>query len=268
MPLRRKAVAPQTEYQVISERIERLENQVKSLRQPGPTTIQAGDYLQTGEPVPWETIINHPGDHVDAVPNAPIVYYHPGDTSPTGTVAAGFKMLGGVPGVEWTTTISGTDWGSDFTPLDFGAIVDPSNYDAVLPTFDVNANGNIEIFKSGIYILALGIAPTLQTNEMNKIKLRVDFISGETPEGMHSWTTPWYNDHVQHWGLAGQFNVSGSHWPSYWDLFSYSSNAFGVGTAGPGELEIAVYKEYDLVPIPDTAAVVRLLLVRLGGHWS
>lgn len=97
MALRRKAVAPQNEYAVLSERIERLESQVKALRQPGPSTMQAADTSLYAEPVPWETVINHPGIHTPAAPTDPLVYYHPGDIDIGGTTTPGFKAVGGTP---------------------------------------------------------------------------------------------------------------------------------------------------------------------------
>lgn len=96
MALRRKATAPQTQFDVVNERIERLEKQVKSLRQAGPTTIQAADISVYAEPIPWETVINHPGTHADAAPTDPLVYYHPGTIDqPGGTIQPGFKAVGG-----------------------------------------------------------------------------------------------------------------------------------------------------------------------------
>jgi hypothetical protein len=258
MPRRRQSVAPQSEIQVLRDEIKALSRQVTALKQAGPSTIQTDDWEKALDPVQGELMIHHPGSHVPAEPTDPIVYYHDGE----------MKKIGGAPGVEWTETISGTDWGTDFTILDFGTIVDPDNYDALVPTFDVNANGNIEIFKAGIYILALGVTGTTNVNKMNLIKLRIDFISGETPEGMHTWNTAWYNDTLAHIGSVGLFNETFGTWPDYWDFFSYSSNSFDIGTLGPGEIEIAVYKEEDGVGVADAVAQVRLLLIRLGSHFS
>jgi hypothetical protein len=91
---RRKSIAPQTEIETLNERVERLENQIKSLRQSFTISMQADDYLALADPVPWEVMINHPGDHVDAEPTDAAVYYHPGLEDETGIqVTPGWKTL-------------------------------------------------------------------------------------------------------------------------------------------------------------------------------
>jgi len=95
MALRRKPVAPRTHEAVLGERIEKLEKQIKQLRQAGPTTLQADDMENALNPVPWETIINWPGKHVPASFADPVVYYHPGDLdTETGETEEGWKVIG------------------------------------------------------------------------------------------------------------------------------------------------------------------------------
>lgn len=93
MPLRRKAISPTNEVAVLNERIERLERQLKMVRQAGPSALQADDWEQATDPIPWETIIHYPGSHTPATSSDPIVYYHPGDQDVGGTVPPGFKAL-------------------------------------------------------------------------------------------------------------------------------------------------------------------------------
>lgn len=63
MALRRKAIAPQSAYDVLSERIERLEKQVKSLRQAGASTFQRVDTSKHADPVAGETVVHSKGQY-------------------------------------------------------------------------------------------------------------------------------------------------------------------------------------------------------------
>ena len=60
MALRRKAISPLDPIAVLNDRIERLEKQVKSLRQAGPTTIQRADTADTAEAVQGEIVLHSP----------------------------------------------------------------------------------------------------------------------------------------------------------------------------------------------------------------
>jgi len=78
MPLRRKTVAPQTENAVLAERVSKLEKELRTIRQAGPTTIQTVDTAKYLDPAQGEVFLNWPGTHKTAEPTDPIQYLHDG----------------------------------------------------------------------------------------------------------------------------------------------------------------------------------------------
>lgn len=95
--LRRKGSAPLTSYDVLVERLNAVEQEVKQLRQAGPTFIQADDHEDAYDPFPWQSLIHWPGGHRDAWPTDNHVYYHPGRIDPVSgeTISAGYKAVSG-----------------------------------------------------------------------------------------------------------------------------------------------------------------------------
>lgn len=95
MALRRKGSAPLSELDVLTDLISALQVEVKQLRQPGASSIQADRFDQTVDPPPWGMMLNWPGRHVEAAPTDTLVYYHPGYVDPnTGEVVTqGWKGI-------------------------------------------------------------------------------------------------------------------------------------------------------------------------------
>lgn len=93
--LRRKATSPQSTVDVLVERIANLEDQVKQLRQAGPSHVQSDAHDKEYDPFPWQMMLHWPGGHRVAWPESNMVYYHPGRVHPvTGEVTpAGFKHV-------------------------------------------------------------------------------------------------------------------------------------------------------------------------------
>lgn len=89
MPRRRQSVAPQNEIEVLRNEIAQLRAQIQAMQQPGATTLQTIDKDKYIDPTHGEVNIHYPGDHVEAQPDDPIVYWHEGDA----IVPQGWKGL-------------------------------------------------------------------------------------------------------------------------------------------------------------------------------
>lgn len=97
---RRSAIAPRTEMAVVLDRIRNLDRRANLLVQANDSFIQADDYQNIADPVPWELIVNRDGNHTAASDNSPLIYYHPGQEDGVGTlVSQGFKSLSGATSV-------------------------------------------------------------------------------------------------------------------------------------------------------------------------
>jgi hypothetical protein len=95
MALRRKGSAPLTEFEVLADRIAAIELELKQLRQPGASSIQADQYDATVDPPPWGMMVHWPGGHRPAQPYSNAIYYHPGrvDQDTGEEVPAGWKQI-------------------------------------------------------------------------------------------------------------------------------------------------------------------------------
>lgn len=83
MSKRRRSVAAMTEVEMLKHQVRDLQNQVKALRQSGPSTIQSDRLLDVADPVHGQLIMNYPGSFTDADETDPIAFYHKGDAATT-----------------------------------------------------------------------------------------------------------------------------------------------------------------------------------------
>lgn len=97
---RRQQPTPQTEYAVLEDRIAKLEAQVRTLSGTSRSVILTSDKDKHLDPVQGEIILNHPGVHVPAGPDDPVVYYHNSVDNPGWK-----KMVGGA--LPWIQAYSG-----------------------------------------------------------------------------------------------------------------------------------------------------------------
>jgi hypothetical protein len=75
MPLRLSS-APQDTFDALTKEIDSLERQLRKLKQPGRISAQVLDYEKQIDPVEGEVAIHHPGQHSEASPDSPLVYWH------------------------------------------------------------------------------------------------------------------------------------------------------------------------------------------------
>lgn len=103
MPKRRDGTSLPYFESVIVDAFQKLKDDIQSLRQTGPSSMQADEHEKSVDPAPWETMLNWPFENEthhtararDAKPWDTSVYYHPGWTSQlTGeTIDEGWKAL-------------------------------------------------------------------------------------------------------------------------------------------------------------------------------
>lgn len=103
MPKRRPSIAPQFTEDVFIDEIAKIKDDLRRMKQTGPSSMQTDDYEAAIDPAPWETVLHWPTineDHTtarcaDAVPWDTAVYYFPGWEDPqTGEqVEEGWKAL-------------------------------------------------------------------------------------------------------------------------------------------------------------------------------
>ena len=173
--------------------------------------------------------------------------------------------------VEWVLATSGTDLGATYTVLDF--VLEDFDYDGDTPTFDLNANNNVEIFKDGVYVMYLwetGISKAVNVSTISFIQARR--VSGETPKvlGYSPFSTgleilvPRRID-----SSTDAIDASFSPTSPDWVLpMSFGNGTFGAGTAGPCEIEIQCYHEEDGVGVATTFPTMRMWITRLGASYN
>jgi hypothetical protein len=168
--------------------------------------------------------------------------------------------------MEWASFNSGTDLGTTYTALDISLL--DGEYD-VAPTFDVNGNGNLEIFKHGLFVIAIEATTVVQTGVDTVHLLRVKKISGEQPKGFgpDTWSTGHFTQSIVRLNELAQDVVHGPR-PDYLDFMYFSSDTFGPGTAGPCELEISAYYEENEVGVAHASAVHYGFVVRVGDPFT
>jgi hypothetical protein len=95
MPRRRRAISPVNPHQVYVEEFEKIGDALTSLRQPGPSAVQAEDLEHSFEPTPWQVMVNWRGYHRPATYEDNYIYYHPGSpaTEDRPAVEEGWKKL-------------------------------------------------------------------------------------------------------------------------------------------------------------------------------
>lgn len=103
MPKRRDGTSLPYFEDVIVDAFRKLKDDIRSLRQTGPSSMQADEHEKAIDPAPWETMLNWPFENSthhtarsrEAKPWDTSVYYHPGWVSQiTGeTIPEGWKAL-------------------------------------------------------------------------------------------------------------------------------------------------------------------------------
>lgn len=173
--------------------------------------------------------------------------------------------------VEWVLATSGTDLGTTYTVLDF--VLEDFDYDGDTPTFALNANNNVTIFKDGVYVMYLwetGIVKQVNVTTQSLIQARR--VSGETPKvlGYASFATgmnivvPRRIDNSTD-AIDASFNPTSPDWVL---PMAFGNGTFGPGTLGPCEIEIACYHEEDGVGVATAAPTMRMWITRLGASYN
>lgn len=173
--------------------------------------------------------------------------------------------------IEWVLATSGTDLGTSYTVLDF--VFEDFDYDGDTPTFDLNANSNVEIFKDGVYTMHLwetGIVRNAGVSTVSKIQARR--VSGETPKvlGYAAFSTGFeilVPSRID--STTDAIDVTMSPTSPHWTLpMAFPNGTFGPGTLGPCEIEIQCYHEEDGVGVATTAPTMRMWITRLGPSYN
>ena len=212
MGLRRKPIAPQDPLAVANERIDRLEKQIKQLRQASTTTIQSEPMSRVADPVAFQTLINAEGTHSDATTSDPLVYYHPGDIDkPGGLTSPGFKKVGGVffpfaRAYAWNYTNTMGPTQEDRIFFDKWQTSDPAIFVPLIAAGTPDVMYGIDCMVRGLYamtvmtdfdpwvggtteIMGFSVEDTASTFTSAPVNMQpTSGLAGDNSSGMWSWT--------------------------------------------------------------------------------
>lgn len=172
--------------------------------------------------------------------------------------------------VEYCRAQSDTDLSTSITPIDWtmlsGSFAASGAYGDA-PTFAVNAAGNLEIAKDGVYILAISVFSEVFTpNVDTALLIRGRRISGPTPDSLlgflgsgGEWAVKLRR--LNSPGFGG--DITANDYPDWWALLAYQSGAMESASA-VSEIEISAYYEEDGAGAANTFADFRLMCARLG----
>jgi len=179
-----------------------------------------------------------------------------------------------IPGNEWCFMTSTTNWASGTTDLDFTGL--DGTWDSSFPTFDINGDGNLEIFKPGLYRLAynvVGLNPD-DSSKTYEAQVEIGVVDGPVPDGgsVNDWAVvnQFYGARLPYFlpGFSGGAGVQPDWAVHYENTFGYEDPWYPPDPT-PAEFQVHAQKFEDGVDTgTDTGVVVRMWVVRYGFLWT